>query len=382
MMGPWLAAYLMGAQSVWNHSAAFSYMERYHTIAGDGSTFTADMYATHKLGGTITPPPLVVADPVISPSGGTFDAPQSVSISTTTPAASICYTRNGATPGSSDSIYTGPFTVTATSVIKAIAYASGYNPSGVTTANLTLSTAPPSFGPAPGGYIGSQTVTLSSTTSGATIHYTTDGSAPSASSPAYTNPFAVTSTTTVKAIALKSGIPTSAISTGVYSIGAFVGSQNWTSIGFETQTASFSYGYEMSATANNIDAVVGLGGVNPVTAYGDLACIVRFNTGGKIDVRNGSVYSSLVDMPYSAGNVYAVRINVDMVSKTYGVTVSANGGAAVQIAQSYAFRTEQAALSSFNCLALYAYVGSQTVAHYGLLTGRPAQPTGLRVLGQ
>ena len=382
MMGPWLAAYLMGAQSVWNHPAAFAYMERYHTIAGDGSTFTADMYTTHKLGGTITPPPSVVADPVIAPSGGTFDSPQSVSISTTTPSAAIHYTLNGATPASSDALYSGPLTVTSTGTIKAIAYATGFNPSGVTTANLTFSVAPPTFSPDSGGFIGSQTVTLSSTTSGATICFTTDGSDPSASSTVYTNPIAVTTTTTIKAIAIKSGIPTSSISTGVYSIGAFVGSQTWTSVGFATQTSSFTYGYDMSATANNIDAVVGIGGVNPVTAYADLACIVRFNTSGKIDARNGSVYSALADLPYSAGNVYSVRIIVDPVAKTYGVTVAVNGGTAVVVAQNYAFRTEQASLASFSCMAIYAYVGSQTVSHNGLITGRPSQPKGLRVLGQ
>jgi len=48
MMGPWLAADLMGAQAVWNHPAAFAYMTRYHAMAGDGAPFTKEMYAAHK----------------------------------------------------------------------------------------------------------------------------------------------------------------------------------------------------------------------------------------------------------------------------------------------------------------------------------------------
>ena len=56
MMGPWLAAYLMDAQSVWNHPAAFAYMERYHTLSGDGGmnpsqvNFNKEMYAAYKKG--------------------------------------------------------------------------------------------------------------------------------------------------------------------------------------------------------------------------------------------------------------------------------------------------------------------------------------------
>ena len=43
--------------------------------------------------------------------------------------------------------------------------------------------APPGFWPPAGNYAGAQTVTISSTSSGATIYYTTDGSTPTAGSP-------------------------------------------------------------------------------------------------------------------------------------------------------------------------------------------------------
>lgn len=381
MMGPWLAAYLMGAQSVWNHPAAFAYMERFHTLAGDGATFTVEMYAAHKQGGTITPPPQTAVNPVITPPSGSYDAPQSIAISTTTPSATIRYTLNGATPSASDPIYAGPITVSSTKTIKAVAYATGMDPSGVTTADLIFAAAPPSFSPAPGAYSGTQSVALSSSTAGATIRFTTNGSDPNTSSPAYVNPVSVTASTTVKAIAIKSGIASSSITTGNYVIGAVVGTPTWASVAFAARTAAFTYGFDMTPSANNIDAVVGLGGVAPVTGYGDLACIVRFNSSGKIDARNGGGYGSLVDVPYSVGSVYSVRMIVDPVAKTCSVSVAVNGGVAAFIAQNYAFRLEQAALASFNNMALIAAVGRQTVTNYGLVVEGPKPPKGLRVRG-
>jgi hypothetical protein len=50
----------------------------------------------------------------------------------------------------------------------------------VSTANYYIMAAAPNFSPAGGYYTVAQTVTLSTTTGGASIRYTTDGSAPSA----------------------------------------------------------------------------------------------------------------------------------------------------------------------------------------------------------
>jgi len=78
--------------------------------------------------------------------------------------------------------------------------------------------ATPQFSPAPGTYAGSVNVTLSTATSGATIRYTTDGSTPTGSSPAYTGPIALAASKTIKAIAQKSGMTSSAVATGAYTI--------------------------------------------------------------------------------------------------------------------------------------------------------------------
>src|SRR6185312_12009440 len=78
--------------------------------------------------------------------------------------------------------------------------------------------AAPTFSPVGGTYGSAQTVTISSTTSGATIHYTTDGSDPDPSSPVYSTPITVSTSETVKAYGVKTGYIDSHIGTAAYII--------------------------------------------------------------------------------------------------------------------------------------------------------------------
>ena len=84
----------------------------------------------------------------------------------------------------------------------------------------TQTVATPTFSPAAGTYSEAQNVTISCATSGATIHYTTDGSTPTTNSPTYSSAIPVSSTTTIKAIAVKSGMNNSSVATATYTITA------------------------------------------------------------------------------------------------------------------------------------------------------------------
>jgi hypothetical protein len=66
--------------------------------------------------------------------------------------------------------------------------------------------ATPTFNPSGGTYFGAHAVSLSCTTSGATVRYTTDGSEPNALSTAYSGPISVISSITIKAKAFMSGL--------------------------------------------------------------------------------------------------------------------------------------------------------------------------------
>jgi hypothetical protein len=85
----------------------------------------------------------------------------------------------------------------------------GYANSPVGSASYTIQVpaAAPIFNPVAGTYASSQTVTLSSTTTGATLYYTIDGTTPTTSSPSVSNGSTVTvaASETLKAIAVASG---------------------------------------------------------------------------------------------------------------------------------------------------------------------------------
>lgn len=65
-------------------------------------------------------------------------------------------------------------------------------------------------------------VGLECSTSGAAIHYTLDGTDPTASSDVYSSPIAITATTTVKAVAIKDGLDNSNIVSATYTKGELV----------------------------------------------------------------------------------------------------------------------------------------------------------------
>jgi sugar lactone lactonase YvrE len=78
--------------------------------------------------------------------------------------------------------------------------------------------ATPTYSPAAGTYTSMQTVTIFDTTPGATIYYTTNGTAPTTSSTVYSNPIIVSSSETIEAIATASGYSNSAVASATYTI--------------------------------------------------------------------------------------------------------------------------------------------------------------------
>jgi len=169
-------------------------------------------------GGTVPSP---AATPVFSVSAGSYSAAQTVSISDGTEAATIYFSTDGTTPTTASSVYSSPITVGTSETLQAIAIASGYTTSSMASATYTITipaAAAPSFSPAQGTYTTSQTVAISDATAAAVVYYTMDGSTPTTSSAVYGAPLVVSSTSTLKAIAIATGFNASAPASATYTI--------------------------------------------------------------------------------------------------------------------------------------------------------------------
>jgi len=160
-----------------------------------------------------------VATPTFSPVAGTYGSAQTVTISTTTGGATIYYTTDGTTPTTGSTLYSSPITVSVSETVKALAVEAGWSNSAIGSAAYVIgggTVATPTFSPGAGTYHASQTVTISTTTTGATIYYTTNGTTPTTGSTLYSSPITVSVSETVKALAVKTGWTNSAIGSAAY----------------------------------------------------------------------------------------------------------------------------------------------------------------------
>ena len=150
--------------------------------------------------------PAECATPVI-----TYDYNTSnVSITCATAGSTIHYTTNGNTPTASSTEYGSPFSVITPTTVKAIATHESRPNSDVAELAITQVATPTVQNS------GNNAISITTTTPGATIYYTTDGTTPTTSSTEYIGPLADNvSNVTIKAIAVKENMITSEVGSGL-----------------------------------------------------------------------------------------------------------------------------------------------------------------------
>lgn len=245
-----------------------------------------------------------VATPVASPAGGTYGGTQSVSITTATSGATVCYRDDGGTPaagtpgtcdGSPTTTYSGAISVTADKTLTSIGTKSAMTNSNmrtdvyVITATVSTPTETNSGGSCTGSTptwtcTGTTDVTPATATAGATICYTNDGATtPAATSPGtcstgttYTTAISTAATTTYKFLATKAGMTNSSVLTTTYTISSAetitqVGNTG-TSAGFTGGQTTLSWNHTVGSGAHKVLYIVVAGGGNPsVTVDGAAA---------------------------------------------------------------------------------------------------------------
>jgi uncharacterized delta-60 repeat protein len=118
----------------------------------------------------------------------------------------------------------------------------------------TQTAATPTISPNGGSYTSAQSVTLATSTSGAQIRYTLDGTDPTSTSALYSAPFSVSSSATVKAKAFASGMNASATASATFTIS--------TGGGGGTTGGQFVYIGSDTTTKGNWRGVYGADGYN------------------------------------------------------------------------------------------------------------------------
>jgi alpha-tubulin suppressor-like RCC1 family protein len=162
------------------------------------------------------------AAPTINPPTATYTSAQSVTMSVTGPPSTIRYTLDGSDPTASSTAYTGAFTISTLTTVKARAFpTNGWAASSATNATLTFNYGtldPPTASPNGGIFAAAPQVTLTSI-SGATIRYTLNGTTPTGSSTLYTGPITIAAGgQTVKSIAFHPDWTASAVRSDTYTV--------------------------------------------------------------------------------------------------------------------------------------------------------------------
>lgn len=163
----------------------------------------------------------VVDTPTALPSASQVLIGSTVSLSTIESGTTIYYTTNGTTPTASSSVYSTPITITGDMTIKAFAVKTGYISSSVMSEAYTVPIViAPLASPTGSQVLIGSNVSLTTSTSGASIYYTIDGSTPDSTKTLYTTPITISTSMTIKAIAILSGYVNSSIMSESYTVQA------------------------------------------------------------------------------------------------------------------------------------------------------------------
>src|SRR6266516_1534598 len=147
----------------------------------------------------------------------------------------------------------------------------------------------------------------------------------------------------------------------------------WRNNSIPSRAGGFEAQFDATPTTANMNGVVGLAN-DPAADWTNLAAIVRFNSTGMIDARNGGDYGAATAIPYTAGTSYHFRLDVDLASHSYTAYVTQTGATEQLVGSAFAFRTEQSAVSALNNLGVYAAAGSATVCNVTLAASPPPPP--------
>jgi len=246
-------------------------------------------------------------------------------------------------------------------------YIADSNNSRVRKVTFPGSAATPVFSLAAGTYVGTRTVTISDSTTGAVIYYTTDGSAPTTASSVYSGGVTVSATETLQAIAVATGYTESAVASAAYTI-------NLPAVPVITWTApsAIPYGTALSATQLNASTpVAGTFAYTPdigaVLGAGTQTLSVTFTPTDAVDYTSATSTVQITVNPavltVTAANATRIYGAVNP-SFTAGISGFVNGDTQSVVGGSASLTTTATTVSAVGTYPITAAVGTLTAANY------------------
>jgi hypothetical protein len=295
---------------------------------------------------TITPPTATATPtPSISPAAGSYATPTVVTIGDSVPGAVVYYTTDGSTPTPGSPVYSGPFTVSASQTVTAVALAAGDILSGSTSAVYTIQSPSLSY---PTGFTPQGLALNGGASVKGTVLQLTDGGKSETRSAYFTSPMNVQAFTTNFHFQL-----TSAFADGFTFV---IQNQGLTALG--APTSGLGYGLMANGTGASIGKSIAikfdihndsgegtdstglyLDGASPTTPYTNLSTTgIKLTSGHVIYAQltyNGTNLSlTLTDTTTGSTvtEVYPVNIPAAVGGNTayFGFTAASGGSVAIQ----------------------------------------------------
>jgi hypothetical protein len=127
---------------------------------------------------------------------------------------------------------------------------------------------------------------------------------------------------------------------------------DWASQAFPAQSGPIRVEFDVQAFNVGLDAVFGVSSGAP-DGFSDLGPIFRLNPDGQMDARNGDTYEADQRVSWETYQSYHVMMAIDLPAHRYDVSVRMPGGSAVVVATNFAFRTEQATVTTLDHIGYF-----------------------------
>jgi len=242
----------------------------------------------------------------------------------------------------------------------------------------------PYFEPPAGSYSGVQQVAIGSNTDGATIRYTVDGTTPGSGSPvlASGSRISVSSTGTLKAYAVKSGLTDSDAATAAYTIagGSVSGAKDITAFSFKAA--------DNAGLASDVAGVIGTNDITATLPLGSSRSSLKATfttTGASLKVGGVTQTSGTTANDFTSTVTYTVTAG-DATTKDYavtvGVTLAAPGSVQAVFLSTTSLRVGWSAVSGadgYNVYRSSTQTGTYSKLNSSMVAGVSYDDTGLTV---